>query len=64
MTIPDAQKFIGRSCAVTWRDRTGGEHYKVLRIQELSFIPLYGTYLVGDLEDVHLEKVTNIQPLE
>ena len=64
MTIPDVRQFVGRSCAVTWRDRTGQERSKVLHIHDLTFVPLYGAYLVGDVEDVCLERVTSITPVD
>jgi len=64
MTIPDVKQYVGRSCAVTWRDRSGAEQSKVLRIHDVLFVPLYGAYLVGDLEDVCLTKITSIQPID
>ena len=64
LTIPDTKQFVGRNCAVTWMDRMGREHSKVLHIHDVSFVPLYGAYLVGDIEDVSLERVTSIQPVD
>lgn len=64
MTIPDARQFVGKSCAVTYRDRLGVEHSKVLHIHDLAFVPLYGAYLVGDIEDVCLDRVTAIRPVD
>jgi hypothetical protein len=64
MTISEAREYIGKDCAVTWMDRSGKELSTNLYIQELKFIPLYGAYLVGDIEDVCLDKVTQIQLLD
>lgn len=64
MTITEARPYVGRSCAVTWMDRRGEEQSTRLHIEELKFVPLYGAYLMGDIEDVCLEKVTRIQPLD
>jgi hypothetical protein len=64
MTIPEAKPYVGRNCDVTWKDRHGIEQSRRLHIQELSFVPLYGAYLMGDIEDVFLDKVTRIQPLD
>ena len=64
MTIPDVRQYIGRACAVTWRDRNGNEQSKVLQIHDLTYVPLYGAYLVGDVEDVCLDKVTSITPVD
>ena len=64
MTIVDAKQYVGKNCAVTYTDRLGIEHSKVLRIHDLTFVPLYGAYLVGDIEDVYLDKVTAIRLLD
>ena len=64
MTIVDARQYVGKNCAVTYRDRLGVEHNKDLHIENLTFVPLYGAYLVGDAEDVCLDKVTAISLLD
>ena len=64
LSIPEIRQFVGRNCAVTWTDRLGNEQSKVLHIHDVSFVPLYGAYLVGDIEDVSLERLTAIQPLD
>ena len=64
LTIPEIRQYVGRNCTVTWKDRLGHEHSKVLHIHDVSFVPLYGAYLVGDVDDVNLDRVTNIEPLD
>jgi len=64
MRIPEAKQFVGKECRVSWTDRLGQEHSKVLRVEELQFMPLYGAYIIGDTEEVRLDKVTRIQPVE
>ena len=64
MRIPEARQFVGRNCWVSWTDRWGRAHSKVLRVEELQFVPLYGAYIIGDSEEVRLDKVTQIQPVE
>jgi len=64
MTIPEARPYIGKDCSVTWKDRHGMEQSMKLHIEDLTFVPLYGAYLVGDIEDIYLDKVTRIQPLD
>ncbi len=64
LSIPEIRELVGRNCAVTWLDRLGKEHSKVLHIHDVSFVPLYGAYLVGDVEDVSLERVTSITPID
>jgi hypothetical protein len=63
LTISEAKQMVGRDCQVTYLDRLGNEKTKTLHVHDLTYVPLYGAYLVGDVEDVHLDKVTAIQPL-
>lgn len=53
-----------RSCSGTRKDRHGKEQSTRLKIETVSFVPLYGAYLMGDVEDVCLAKVTGIQSLD
>lgn len=64
MQIPEAKQYMGRHCAVTYRDRHGDSITKNLHIHDVTFVPLYGAYLIGDIEDVCLDRVTNINALE
>ena len=64
MTIPEAKQYVGRNCWVSWTDRHGHEHSKVLRVEDLQFRPLYGAYIIGDTEEVRLDKVTEILALD
>ncbi|MEN6357602.1 MAG: hypothetical protein ABFD83_11030 [Armatimonadota bacterium] len=64
MRIPDAKQYLGHHCAVTFRDRHGDEITKDLHIHDVTFVPLYGAYLIGDIEDVSLERVTSISALD
>ena len=64
MNIPEAKQYLGRHCAVTFRDRRGDELTKNLHVHDVQFVPLYGAYLIGDIEDVCLDRVTSIDSLE
>ena len=64
MNIPEAKQYLGRHCAVTFRNRHGDQITKNLRICDIEFVPLYGAYLIGDLEDVCLDRVTTIDSLD
>jgi len=64
MRIPEAKQYLGRNCAVTYRDRHGDEITRNLHIHDVAFVPLYGAYLIGDIEDVCLDRVTDILALE
>ncbi|HPP75866.1 MAG TPA: hypothetical protein PLU88_12165, partial [Armatimonadota bacterium] len=63
MTIPEAKAYVGKDCSVTWHDRHGKEHSTKIHIEDVTFVPLYGAYLMGDIEDVCLDKVTRIQTI-
>jgi hypothetical protein len=64
MTVREARVYVGRDCAVTWKDRFGMEQIAQTHIYKLGFVPRYGAYIMGDVDDVYLNKVTRIQPLE
>jgi hypothetical protein len=59
--ITDAKKFIGQICSVKWTDRAGQEMAVVSKIHDVTFVPLYGGYLIADTEDIPLDKLTEIQ---
>lgn len=64
MQIPEAKQFLGKNCSVTYLNRVGNEITKTLRVYDVTYVPLYGAYLIGDIEDVCLDKVTNISTLD
>jgi hypothetical protein len=59
--ITDAKKYIGKKCAVRFLDRTGTEHNMTSIIHDVTFVPLYGGYLITDTEDLRLDKVVGVQ---
>ncbi len=64
MFIPEAKQYLGRNVAVTYRDRHGDLHTKSLHVHDVTFVPIYGGCLVGDIDDVWLDRVTNINTIE
>ena len=64
MRIPEAKQFLGRHCAVTFRNRHGDNVTRNLTVHDVAFVPLYGAYLIGDIEDVSLDRVTSIHTLD
>lgn len=64
MTIPEAKAYVGRNCWISWKDRLGEQHSKVLQVEELQFVPLYGAYLISDTEELQLDRVTQIRALD
>ncbi|MFQ3548780.1 MAG: hypothetical protein SNJ70_03405 [Armatimonadota bacterium] len=64
MKIPEVKQYLGRQCSVTFYDKQGNEVTRNLMVQDVTFVPLYGPYLIGDVEDVCLDRVTTIHALE
>jgi hypothetical protein len=59
--ISDAKKLIGQKCDVRWKDRSGQELQAVSMIHDVTFVPLYGGYLITDTEDILLDKVVAVE---
>lgn len=64
MQLTQARQFIGRNCSVTWTDRTGAQQTAELTVKDLLFVSFYGAYLVSDSEELNLDKISNIQPVD
>lgn len=64
MRLPEARQYLGKRCAVTFLNRHGDEITRSLQVHDVAFVPLYGTYLIGDIEDVCLDRVTNISTVD
>lgn len=63
MLIPEAKNYLGKDCAVTFSDRHGNVQTQTVHIHDVSYVPLYGACLVGDIDDIWLARVTNITAL-
>lgn len=63
MNIPEAKTYLGRNCSVTFRDRHGDTHTKTVHVHDVTFVPMYGAYLVGDVDDIWLERITSISAI-
>ena len=64
MRVPEARQYLGKRCTVTFLNRNGDKVTRSLRVQDVAFVPLYGTYLIGDVEDVCLDRITGINTLD
>lgn len=60
MRAEDARAYIGKRCAVTYLDRSGAEVTEDIQVYDLEHVQLYGTYLVGDSQDINIDRVTGI----
>jgi hypothetical protein len=63
MYIPEAKQYLGKNVAVTYRDRHGDLHTRSLHVHDVTFVPIYGGCLVGDIEDIWLDRVTSISTI-
>lgn len=64
MLLAEAKSYIGKTCAIAWRDRTGKEFNTVSKIYDATFVPLYGGYLVTDVDDIRLDRISEIALME
>lgn len=60
MSITEAKKLIGCICSVSWLDRKGQELTEESRVYDVTFVPLYGGYMIMERDDVRLDRVTSI----
>ena len=63
MTIPEAKPYIGKNCWIKWTDRCGNQFSRIMHVENIQYQPLYGSYLIGDAEEVRLDRVTEIRDL-
>ncbi len=64
MLLNEAKSYIGKQCTIVWKDRVGKEQVTVSKVYDATFVPLYGGYLVTDVDDIRLDRVCNVALLE
>lgn len=64
MGITDAKQLIYKTCDIHWIDRRGNMMHTVSKVYDVTFVPLYGGYLIVDTEDIRLDKVSMVSILE
>jgi hypothetical protein len=62
--LHEAKEFINKLCEVRWLDRSGTEQSCVSLIYDVTFVPLYGGYVVTDADDIRLDKIIEISAAE
>jgi hypothetical protein len=62
--ITDAKKLIGRMCDILWLDRQGKEVQTQSRIYDVTYVPLYGGYVITDSDDIRLDKIIVVSLVE
>jgi hypothetical protein len=60
MQITQAKQFLGKVVKITYTDRSGNQLIKITHVHDVAYVPSYGACLIGDAEDIWLDKVTEI----
>lgn len=63
VTMSEAKRFVGQVCSVSWRDREGAPVSAESRVHAVTYMPMYGPYLVLDMDDIRLDCVTDLRPM-
>jgi hypothetical protein len=61
VVITDAKKLIGKICAIEWFARNGVSQRAVTKVHDVTYVPMYGGYLITDTEDVRLDRISRVQ---
>jgi len=61
LVITDAKKLIGKICAIEWSSRNGESQRAVTKVHDVTYVPMYGGYLITDTEDVRLDRISRVQ---
>lgn len=62
MKPQELKNCIGKRCEITYLDRLGNRTRRKLQVQDTVYVPLYGDYLIGDVEDICLDRVESVEP--
>lgn len=60
MKPSEIKDCLGKRCIITFINKQGDEIIRKLNVQDITYVPLYGDYLIGDVEDICLDRVTAI----
>lgn len=64
MLLPEARTYIGKKCEIRWRDRDGNTQTTIAPVHDVTYVPLYGAFLITDSDDIRLDRIQNLQPVE
>lgn len=64
MQMSEARNYIGRLCSIRWKTRNGLEQVVVSKVYDVTFVPLYGAYLVTDTDDIRLDRISEVALIE
>ncbi len=60
MNPTELKSYFGKHCRVTVLDRHGDQASRNLQVHDLTYVPLYGNYLIGDVEDICVDRILAI----
>ena len=60
MKPSEIRDCLGKRCKITYLNKQGDETVRNLQVQDTTYVPLYGDYLIGDVEDICLDRITAI----
>ena len=63
MLLPEARTYIGKKCAIRWRERDGNEQTTIAPLHDVTYVPLYGAFLITDSDDIRLDCVQSLQTI-
>ena len=61
MLLPEARTYIGKKCEIRWRDRDGNEQTTIAPVHDVTYVPLYGAFLITDSDDIRLDRIQSLQ---
>lgn len=61
MSIPEVRQFVGKTCHIRWSDRMDQQHTRTMFVEDLQFVPLYGMYIIGEHDEILLDRVAEIR---
>lgn len=61
MFVAQAKQYVGQTCEVWWADRHGNNHHGTMRIDDVTFVPMYGACLLTSTGDIRLDRVREIK---
>lgn len=64
MLVAQAKQHVGQLCLLRYMDRSGSEIVLEREIIDVSFVPLYGPCLITERDELRLDRVVSIEPIE
>ena len=63
MKPSELKDFLGKRCNVVYINKQGSTINRKLDVKDLTYVPLYGDYLICDVEDICLDRITSVHLL-